>query len=69
VIFVRRPKPSDISAEFDDADTGFKRLLEFNTDIMKSKNIDEADINHAHSAAQVQPQYKRSAHWPRLHRN
>jgi hypothetical protein len=69
VIFVRRPKPSDISAEFDDADTGFKRLLEFNTDIMKSKNIDKADINHAHSAAQVQPQYKRSAHWPRLHRN
>jgi hypothetical protein len=66
VIFLRRPKPSDMDASFtEDTDIAFNRLLEFNTNIMQSGNIDNDDIKHFYDREHVQPEYTRKSPWKR----
>ncbi len=63
LIFVRL-KPSDIDESFTAATDGsFKRLLQFNMDVMTSVKIDADDVAHANEAAQVEPKYERTVPW------
>ena len=60
VICIRRPEPSDIDSGLLPVNVAFQRLLEYQSDVFASKNIDAADVKHNKMGTELQPKYRDS---------
>ena len=67
VVFVHRQKPSDIDERLKVHNRAFTQLLNFTTDILKSRNIDQADVKfiELNARTSVQPNYRNANCWNR----